>query len=230
MASARERAIRVGVVADGAFLRRGVKELLAGDERVQLLFEARADGGLEIPLVHNGDGAHGDGAPETLVGRALDVLVIYAGDSPSLAGETARAFADRHSHAALVVLVMSDDPLLCVRLLEAGALGIVLIDDADQELRGAIVAAASGESFTTEAVQRRLDTLRASLVDELLSAREMEVLWLIARGFTSSEVAAQLGLSTRTIEAHRARMSRKLGTRSRADLVSYALERGLLRV
>ena len=104
------------------------------------------------------------------------------------------------------------------------------MDGAERELPEAVVAAGAGETHLSESVSRRLEALRAALQDGSLSVREMEVLLLIARGFTSNEIAPQLGLSTRTIETHRARISRKLGARSRAELVRYALERGLLRV
>jgi two-component system, NarL family, response regulator NreC len=125
---------------------------------------------------------------------------------------------------------MVDDPLLSERLHAAGALGVVIMDSADAELGEAVRAAAAGETYVSAVIAERVRALRESLRDEKLSVREMEVLWLLARGFTSAEIAGRLGLSTRTIEAHRARIARKLGAKSRAELVSYALERNLLRV
>ena len=74
----------------------------------------------------------------------------------------------------------------------------------------------------------RFETLSASLTEDSLSAREVEVLRLIALGYTTNEIAEQLHLSPRTVEAHRARIHRKLELRTRAELVRYALRRGLV--
>ena len=202
--------IRVEVLAEGAFVRRGVGALLARDPRMELVLEA----GIAAP------------AGET----ACDVVVAHAVGTGAQAGRMVLDLRTRLPSAAVVVLVMSDDPLLSSRLLDCGAAGVVLMDGAETELLRAVVAASAGESHLSGSVSERLEALRGALQDGSLSVREMEVLWLIARGFTSSEIAPQLGLSTRTIETHRARISRKLGARSRAELVRYALERGLLRV
>jgi DNA-binding NarL/FixJ family response regulator len=202
--------IRVEVLADGAFLRRGVGALLARDPRMELVLDA------------DGPAPEGD--------ELCDVVVTHAAGTAAQAGRTVLDLRTRLPDAAAVVLVMSDEPLLSSRLLDCGASGLVLMDGAETELRDAVVAAAAGETHLSEPISARLEALREALQDKNLSEREMEVLWLIARGFTSSEIAAQLGLSVRTIEAHRARLSRKLGARSRAELVRYALGRGLLRV
>jgi two-component system response regulator NreC len=202
--------IRVEVLADGAFLRRGVGALLARDPRVELVLET------------------GLAAPEAE--EPCDVVVTNADGTPAQAGRRVLDLRARLPGAATVVLVMSDDPLLSSCLLDCGAAGVVLMDGAETELPEAVLAAGAGETHLSESVSARLEALHAALEDKRLSVREMEVLWLIARGFTSSEIAAQLGLSTRTIEAHRARISRKLRAGSRAELVRYALDRGLLRV
>jgi two-component system response regulator NreC len=77
-------------------------------------------------------------------------------------------------------------------------------------------------------VGARLSALRQALTGDELTSRETEVLRLIALGHTNVEIARKLRLSPRTVEAHRARIQRKLGLRTRADLVRYALRRGLL--
>jgi two-component system response regulator NreC len=78
-------------------------------------------------------------------------------------------------------------------------------------------------------VAASLDATRRSVTEDRLTAREIEVLRLIALGHTSAEVARTLALSPRTVETHRARIHKKLGLATRADLVSYALRRRLLR-
>ena len=116
------------------------------------------------------------------------------------------------------------------RALAAGALGFVVKDLADEELAPAIRQAAGGAQYVSHRVASRLGVLDRALVEDKLSAREVEVLRLIALGHTSVEIARQLHLSPRTVETHRARIHRKLGLTTRAELVRYALGRGLLRI
>jgi DNA-binding NarL/FixJ family response regulator len=225
------RAVRVALMVEGGFLRRGLHALLARDSRTELLDDA-ADrvAGLGAGASASDGLAGWSVGGFAAAGGEPDVVVAHTMHADASAGEMIDRLRERFDSVAIVALVMADDPLVTERLLDAGARGVVLMDGADAELVDAVVAAAAGETYTSPAIAARLEALRNALRDERLSAREMEVLWLIARGFTSSEIAAQLGLSTRTIEAHRARIARKLGAKSRADLVRYALDRHLLRV
>jgi two-component system response regulator NreC len=128
----------------------------------------------------------------------------------------------------IVVLTMDENPLFAQQALSAGALGFVLKDNADEELPCAVRAAARGEEFVSPRAKARLEKLRASLDEDRLTPRETEVLRLIALGHTSVEIARKLHLSPRTIETHRTRIHRKLGLATRAELVHYALGRGLI--
>jgi two-component system response regulator NreC len=101
-------------------------------------------------------------------------------------------------------------------------------DLADSELPRAIRAAVHGEQFVSPPVAIRLEALHRSLTENALTAREVEVLRLIALGHTSVEIARKLHLSPRTVETHRAHIHRKLGLATRAQLVGYALRRDLL--
>jgi two-component system response regulator NreC len=118
--------------------------------------------------------------------------------------------------------------LFAQQALDAGAIGFVLKDKADSELLEAVHHAARGEEYVSPGVAAGLEILRRAVDEDGLSPREVEVLRLIALGHTSAEIAAKLELSRRTIEAHRARILRKLGLRTRADLVQVALRRGLM--
>ena len=89
-------------------------------------------------------------------------------------------------------------------------------------------AAAMGEEWVSPRVAARLDALHRALTDNKLTQREVEVLRLIAFGHTSVEIARMLHLSPRTIETHRAHIHKKLGLKSRAELVRYSLRRGLI--
>jgi len=129
---------------------------------------------------------------------------------------------------AVVLLTLEDSPIFAAQALAAGAAGLVAKHRADSELPPAIRAAALDHVYVSPSIAARLDVLRAAQSEDRLSQREIEVLRLIALGFTSVEIARQLHLSPRTIESHRAHITGKLGLSTRAELVSYALARGLL--
>jgi two-component system, NarL family, response regulator NreC len=133
---------------------------------------------------------------------------------------------------AIVVLTMQNDPSFARQALQTGALGFVLKEAADDELLGAIRLAAEGETYLNPRLGARLAAAPpepAGPPDDL-SDRELEVLKLIALGHTNSEIASQLYLSVRTVESHRAHIQQKTRRSSRAELVRYALEHGLVDV
>jgi two-component system, NarL family, response regulator NreC len=128
----------------------------------------------------------------------------------------------------VVTLTMEESPLFAQQALEAGAIGLVLKDRADTELLEAIRRAARGEEYISPRIAAGLEVLRRAVDGDNLISREVEVLRLIALGHTSVEIAAKLHLSRRTVETHRARILRKLGLKTRADLVQFALDRRLV--
>jgi two-component system response regulator NreC len=134
------------------------------------------------------------------------------------------------SSTEIVVLTMEDSPGFAQQALDAGAIGFVLKDFADIELNRAVRAAAGGEQYVSPRVRASLDSVRRATGGNGLTAREAEVLGLIALGYTSAEIGRKLHVSRRTVETHRARLLRKLGLSTRAELVRYALRRGLLAV
>jgi len=128
----------------------------------------------------------------------------------------------------IVVLTMQNEPAFARRALQAGVRGYVLKEAADTELVQAVRSAAAGDTYLQPALGARLAAgAEAGNVDEL-SERERDVLRLIALGHTNAEVAEQLFISIRTVESHRAHIQQKLQLSSRAELVRYALERGLV--
>jgi two-component system response regulator NreC len=130
----------------------------------------------------------------------------------------------------IVVLTMQNDPASARDSLRAGALGYVLKEAADSELVQAVRLAAAGRTYLAPELGARLAAEQPTPAQalDLLSARETEVLKLIALGHTNRDVAGALSLSVRTIESHRARIQQKTGRTSRADLVAYANEHDLL--
>jgi len=131
--------------------------------------------------------------------------------------------------ARTVVLTMHDDPAYVSTALAAGADGYVVKKAADVELLAAIRAVSRGCRFLDAGAGRAKSSRRPPASPPgRLSAREAQVLHLVAHGFTNREAAERLGLSVKTIETFRARVCEKLGLRSRADLVGYALRVGLI--
>ena len=205
-------AISVVLADDHALMRRSLRLVLDGDESIDVVAEADDLAAVERHV-------HGH-QPQVLV---LDLGMPDGSGLPAI-GNLRRAAPDTQ----IVVITMEDNPGFAQRALAAGATGFVLKDHAEEELSTAIREAARGNTYVTPRVASRLAALRGALTDEHLSPREAEVLQLIAFGHTSVEIARMLKLSPRTVETHRARIHQKLGLRTRAELVRYALARGLL--
>ncbi len=128
----------------------------------------------------------------------------------------------------IVVLTMQNEPAFARRALQAGVRGYVLKEAADAELVQAVRSAAIGDTYLQPALGARLVAESDSRRADDLSEREREVLRLIALGHTNAEIAERLYLSIRTVESHRAHIQQKLRLSSRAELVHYALERGMV--
>jgi two-component system response regulator NreC len=129
----------------------------------------------------------------------------------------------------VVVLTMQDDPGFARQAMGERASGFVLKESADTELVHAIRRVARGGTYLDPALGGRLLTESGGLDGPTpLTAREIEVLRLLALGHTNLEVADALHLSVRTVETHRASIQQKLALSARADLVSYALDKGLI--
>ena len=205
--------IHVVLADDHSFMRRSLRLLLESEQDVAVIAEA----GDMAAAVHQLE-LH---RPQVLV---LDLHM------PNGSGiETIGKLREQAPDTEVVVLTMQDNPVFAQHALASGALGFVLKELADSELAQAVRAAARGEEYVSPRVAARLDALRRSLTDDQLTLREVEVLRLIALGHTSVEIARKLYISPRTVESHRARIHNKLGLGTRAELVRYALGRGLLR-
>ena len=204
--------IRVVLADDHSLMRRSLRMLLDGEDGVEVIAEANDLAGATRHVL--------DHEPHVLV---LD-LSMPGGSS----SEAISRLRERTPDTNIVVMTMEENPVFAQRAFAAGAVGFVAKDLADRELTQAVRAAAHGEEFVSPRIATRLDALHRSLTDDALSPREVEVLRLIALGHTSTEIARKLHLSPRTVETHRADVHRKLGHATRAELVRYALRRGLL--
>jgi two-component system response regulator NreC len=206
--------IRVVLADDHALIRRRLRLLLDGEEGFEVVAEAD-DLASAMREVH---------------GHRPHVLVLDLRMPNGSSVETIGRLSERVPDTRVVVLTMDDNPVFAQRALAKGALGYVLKELADGELPQAIRAAAAGERYISQRVAARLDAMRRTIGDGELTVREVEILRLIALGHTSVEIAGKLHISPRTVESHRARIHTKLGLTTRAELVSYALGRGLLKI
>lgn len=207
-----ESPIDVVLADDHTALRRSLRLMLEREDDVQVIAVASDLSGL-VRHVHRHP-------PRVLI---LD-LRLPSGSSV----HTIQRLRAQLPHTEIVVTAMEDSPIFAQRVLDAGAIGFVLTDKADTDLLEATRCAARGDEYVSPRVAAKLDALRRAAGSGGLTPRETEVLRLIALGHTNPEIAAKLHLSRRTVETHRARIHRKLGLATRAELVQYALGRRLI--
>ena len=208
--------IRVVIVDDHAVVRSGLKLLLDGQEDLEVVGEA------------------GDARTAVFEVRAQkpDVVLMDV-VMPSGSGiEATPAVLKEAPDAKVLILSMQDDPAYVREAFAAGASGYVLKEAADAELVAAVRKVAAGQRYVHPTLGARLVAAeadeRARAEEDPLSEREHEILRLLALGHTNQEIASQLYLSVRTVETHRAHIMQKLRISTRAELVRYALERGVL--
>jgi len=181
-------------------------------------------------------GTVGDGRALVAQAAALqpDVMVVDI-SLPSLNGiEAIRQIIKADPHARIVVLTMHQDVIYALRAFDAGALGYVVKHSASAELITALDAALRGEMYISSRLvnawlqaSHERDARQHNTLD-VLTARQREVLQLLAEGGTAKEVAAHLQISPRTVEYHKYRVMAVLDLKTNADLVQYAIKAGLV--
>jgi two-component system response regulator NreC len=168
---------------------------------------------------------------ETIEGKPDVVLMDVV--MPDQSGiEAIKPVLQAAPEAKVLILSMQDDPSYVREAFAAGASGYVLKEAADTELVDAVRQVAGGGNYVHPALGARLIAAEAEerrrAQEDPLSEREREILRLLALGHTNQEIAKMLYLSVRTVETHRAHIMQKLRVSSRAELVRYAIEQGLL--
>jgi two-component system response regulator NreC len=205
--------IRIVLADDHAVMRQSLRLLLEGEADLDVIAETDS---LQSVMDH-------------VRARRPDVLVLDLGMPSHGSGIEALGRLKREAQdTSIVVLTMDDDPAFARRALDNGAVGLVLKEMADSDLPAAVRNASRGRRYVSPLLAAKLDDGKPPT--DRLTPREREVLRLIALGHTSVEIAQKLGLSPRTIETHRARIHRKLGLGTRAELVRYALRHELLQL
>ena len=208
--------IRVLVVDDHAVVRAGLRRVLDAEPDIETVGEAPT--------------------AERAVFEALETkpdIVLMDVVMPGKSGiDGLPALLQAVPTARVLMLSMQDDPRYVREAFEAGASGYVLKEAADTDVVDAVRAVAAGERYVHPALGARMvqaeSEERKRAAADPLSGREREVLRLLALGHTNQEIAAQLFISVRTAETHRAHIMQKLGLSTRAELVRYALEHDLV--
>ena len=214
--------LRILVVDDHPVVRRGVRALL------------EAQSGWEVC----GEAATGRDAVELVRRLKPDVVVIDIG-LPDLNGlDATRQILKENPQPEVLVLTMHEAEEMAHQVLQAGARGYIFKSDADQDLVTAVQSLSEHKRFlTAQVTERVLDSyLRGTKTPPagqeaslpLVTAREREIIQLIAEGKTNKEVASVLNISTKTVEAHRLNIMRKLHLHSVSDLVRYAIRNGIV--
>ena len=210
------RALRVVLADDHAIVRAGLRGLIEGVDGLEVVGEAES----------------GEEAVRLAAELRPDVVVIDI-SMPGIGGMAATERIARETPGVRVlVLTMHADRGHLTRLLEAGASGYVLKRAEYDELVRAIRSVGAGESYVDPrlagAVLRPSGGAGHERQDVPLSAREEEVLRRIAWGESNKAIAKRLGISTRTVETYKSRLSEKLGVRTRPEIVRYAVGQGWL--
>jgi len=214
------RRLRVLLADDHNLIRAGLRLVISQEPDFQVVGEA------------------GNGRQAVEMARELkpDVVVMDIG-MPDLNGiEACRQILNDVPDSHVVMLSMHSDEGYVLRALKAGARAYLLKDSAEADLARAIRAAAGGKSFFSPAVAklllddyiRKLQRTGAEDSYELLTPREREILQLVAEGKSSKDIANLLSLSVYTVETHRANILQKLNLKSVAELILYAVRKGII--
>lgn len=212
--------IRILLADDHPLILRGVKELLDGRDDMLVV----------------GQEKDSDSAAAAVDELKPDVLIQDLEMQGQLSGiEVIRYVSENHPSTRIVVLSMHSGIASAWEAMQQGASGYVTKLGEFDDLIRAVLTVAEGkrfvgqplseaelEDYTKAMEQRGVQSLSS------LTKRELEVLSLVARGHTSSEIAGMLHIGRRTVESHRASLSSKLGLRNQAELTRYAMERGLV--
>ena len=205
--------IRIVLADDHAVVRRGLELLLGAEEGFEVVASV---GDVEAAI-------------RSTRGHKPGVLVLDLNMPGGSSLEAIPTILEASPQTSIVVLTMQNEPAFARQALASGALAYVLKEAADDELVEAVRRAAAGQTYLNPQLGARIaaEPPPSGPPDDL-TEREVEVLRMIALGHTNAEIAEGLFLSIRTVESHRAHIQQKLRRSSRADLVRYALDHGLV--
>jgi DNA-binding NarL/FixJ family response regulator len=203
--------IRVLIADDHELVRDGLKRILASTPDLEVAAEA----------------ANGDEALQLVRAQDFDIALIDM-SMPGLSGiDLIKRLKIEKPALRLLVLSMHGEHQYAARALKAGAAGYLNKDSAGEQLLAALRKVASGGVHITEAAAATLLQAQGKATHETLSDREFEVMRLLVEGLGPTQIAERLHLSVKTVSTHKTRILEKLGLKSTADLVRYAMENKL---
>jgi DNA-binding NarL/FixJ family response regulator len=202
--------VRVLLVDDHPVVREGVRAMLAAEPDIEVAGEAGS----------------GDEAVALARDRAFDVILMDLRMPGTDGVDAIGRLVAGNPAARIVVLTTYETDADILRAVEAGAVGYLLKDSPRAEVANAIMAAARGETVLAPSVAARLMTRVRRPQRDSLSAREVEVLQLVARGMTNADIGQRLFISEATVKTHLLRAFGKLGVSDRTAAVTTAIERG----
>lgn len=213
--------IKILVVDDHAVVRSGLLLLLDGKHNLKVIGEA-ADGDEAIHMAL-------ELQPDVVL---MDLSMPHGKDGLTATTQLKKDLPD----TAVLILTMHDDDEYLFRAIHVGASGYILKSAPHEELLTAINSVAMGNAYLYPTATKRLMSEYLEKLKhgenagtyELLSAREKEVLGLIAKGYSNKEIGEQLVISVKTVESHKTNLMEKLGLKTRPELVKFALKKGLL--
>ena len=209
--------IRVLVADDHAVVRRGLLQILE-----------------EVPaMIVAGEVETGRQVLQAVQREDYDVLVLDIAMPDGGGLEVLRQLKSLKPDLPVLILSMYSEEQYALRTLKAGAAGYLTKESAPDELIAAILKVARGGRYVTRSLAEELAVALAGEFEqephETLSDREYQVMCLLAAGYTVTEIARELSLSVKTVSTYRARMADKLGLKRTAEIIRYALERGLVK-
>jgi len=211
--------IKIVIVDDHQMFIDGIRVLVQSMPNIEVVGEA--NNGIElIDVLHN----------------VLPDVILMDMSMPKMDGlDATKHVVKNHPDCKILMLTMHDSRNHIERLLKAGANGYILKNTGADELKKAIESVVNGQAYYSQEVTNRImeglqqkKRVSAEHGDAVITDREKDVLKLIAQEFTTSEIAEQLFISHHTVESHRKNLISKLGVRSAAGLVKYAVQMGLL--
>ena len=213
--------IRVMIADDHAILRAGLRMLINAQTDMEVVAEA-SDGEMAVQIAW-------DTRPDVAL---MDLTMPHFGGMKAL-----HAMARECREVRVLVLTMHDDPAYLRSALAGGSCGYLLKRAVDSELIAAVRAVHRGGIFVDprlanvlvqDVIAKKAAKTHPAQIVNILSPRELQVLGLVARGYTSAEIAKRIFLGVKTIETYRARFTEKLGLRTRSDVIRFAVQMGLL--
>jgi len=208
-----DRTVRIVLADDHHLVRTGIKALLGRIGGVEVIAEAK-DGAELLALV---DGLRPD-------------LVITDLSMPGFDGADAiAAIHGRHPDIPILVLSMHDDAEVVRHVVASGASGYIIKGAPPLELEQAVLGVMRKGTYFSPAIARRLRQSAPPAAADVLTHRQLEILKLIAQGHAAKEVAYELGLSSKTVDAHRARIMERLNIKDIAGLTLYAVRQRLVK-